>query len=108
MLYELRTYEVFPGKMESLHRRFAEVTVPLWERLGVRIIGFWTTVVGTSHNELVYILAFENMAQREAIWTMFKSDPEWLEALAESEKDGVLVKQISNSFMAPTSYSPLK
>jgi hypothetical protein len=108
MIYELRTYEVFPGKMDALHRRFAQVTVPLWERLGVTIIGFWTTVVGASHNELVYILAFESMAQRETIWAQFKADPAWLEALAESEKDGVLVKQISNSFMAPTAYSPLQ
>jgi hypothetical protein len=108
MIYELRIYEVFPGKMEALHKRFAEVTVPLWERLGVQIVGFWTTVIGTSHNQLIYILAFESLAQREAIWAQFKSDPAWLEALAESEKDGVLVKQISNSFMAPTSYSRLK
>jgi hypothetical protein len=108
MLYELRIYEVFPGKMEALHRRFAEVTVPLWQRLGVTIVGFWTTTVGVSHNQLVYMLAFESMAQREAIWKQFKSDPAWLEALAESEQDGVLVKQISNSFMAPTAYSPLQ
>ncbi len=108
MLYELRTYEVFPGKMEALHRRFAEVTVPLWQRLGITVVGFWTTVVGTSHNQLVYILAFESMEQRERLWAQFKSDPAWLTALAESERDGVLVKQISNSFMTPTSYSPLQ
>lgn len=108
MIYELRTYEVFPGKMEALHQRFAETTVPLWERLGVKIIGFWTTTIGMSHNELVYILAFESLAQREEIWQQFKIDPAWLEALAESEKEGVLVKQISNSFMTPTAYSPLQ
>ena len=32
----------------------------------------------------------------------------WLAALAETEKDGPLVKRISNSFMTPTSYSPLQ
>jgi hypothetical protein len=108
MIYELRVYEVFPGKMEALHRRFAEATVPLWQRLGVEIVGFWTTIVGPSHNQLVYILAFESLAHREQIWQKFKSDPVWLSALQESEKEGVLVKQISNSFMAPTSYSPLQ
>lgn len=108
MVYELRIYEVFPGKMEALHARFRDVTVPLWERLGVKIVGFWTTVIGSSHNQLIYILAFESLAQREEIWQKFKSDPAWLAVLAESEKDGVLVKQISNSFMVPTSYSPLQ
>jgi hypothetical protein len=80
----------------------------LWQRLGVTIIGFWTTVIGSSHNQLVYILAFESLAQREAIWAKFKNDPDWLVALAETEKDGPLVKQISNSFMTPTAYSPLQ
>ncbi len=108
MIYELRMYEVFPGKMATLHCRFEEYTVPLWQRLGVKIIGFWTTTIGPSHNQLVYILAFESLAHREDIWKKFKSDPIWLKALEESEKDGVLVKQISNSFMVPTSYSPLK
>ena len=108
MIYELRIYEVFPGKMAALHRRFAEVTVPLWKQLGVEIVGFWTTSIGPSHNQLVYILAFDSLAQREQIWERFKSDPAWLTALEESEKDGVLVKQISNSFMVPTAYSPLQ
>jgi hypothetical protein len=108
MIYELRVYEVFPGKMEAVNRRFAEVTVPLWEQLGVKIVGFWTTVIGPSHNQLVYILAFDSLGQREEIWQKFKNHPDWLAALAETEKDGPLVKQISNSFMAPTSYSPLQ
>ena len=108
MIYELRIYEVFPGKMEALHHRFKEVTVPLWERLGIKIVGFWNTVIGPSHNQLVYLLAFESLAQREEVWEKFKNDPAWLAALAESEKDGPLVKQISNSFMTPTTYSPLQ
>ena len=108
MIYELRVYEVFPGKMEALHRRFEDVTVPLWQHLGVTIIGFWTTVIGPSHNQLIYILAFENLAQREEIWQRFKNDPDWLVALAETEQDGPLVKQISNSFMTPAAYSPLQ
>jgi hypothetical protein len=108
LIYELRIYEVFPGKMADLHRRFEEVTVPLWRRLGANIVGFWNTTVGPSHNQLVYILGFESLAQREEIWAKFKSDPEWLAALEASERDGVLVKQISNSFMVPTSYSPLQ
>jgi hypothetical protein len=108
VIYELRIYEVFPGKMPALHRRFEEATIPLWKRLGVKIVGFWTTTIGPSHNQLVYILAFESLAQREQIWARFKSDPDWLAAMEESEKDGVLVKQISNSFMLPTRYSPLQ
>jgi len=29
MLYELRTYEVLPGRMPALNKRFAQVTMDL-------------------------------------------------------------------------------
>jgi hypothetical protein len=48
------------------------------------------------------------MAEREKVWTAFASDPEWIKARAESEKDGMIVARIRNQFLAPTSYSLLK
>jgi hypothetical protein len=36
--------------------RFRDKLLPIWERHGIRPIGFWTTLVGESSNELTYIL----------------------------------------------------
>jgi hypothetical protein len=108
MLYELRVYEVTPGKMLPLNARFENHVVKFFEKHGIKVIGFWTTLVGESSNEISYILAFENMADREKRWSAFASDPEWLAVRRETEKDGPLVARIRNQFLAPTSYSPLK
>ena len=108
MLYELRVYEVTPGKMLAIHARFENHVMKYFEKHGIKVIGFWTTLVGESSNEISYILAFENMADREKRWSAFASDPAWLAIRRESEKDGPLVARIRNQFLAPTSYSPLK
>lgn len=107
MIYELRNYEVMPGKILVLNERFAKVTMPLFEKYGFKVVGFWTAEVGTS-NILTYMLAFEDMAQREKAWTAFRADPVRAKAFAESERDGVLVARITNSILRPTVYSPLQ
>ena len=60
MIYEYRAYHVMPGKMPALHERFSKVTVSLFKKHGMQVVGFWKTVIGES-NELVYILAFEDL-----------------------------------------------
>ena len=37
MIYELRTYQVVPGKMKNLNDRFANITVPLFEKHGMQV-----------------------------------------------------------------------
>ena len=57
MIYELRIYEVIPGRLPDLNRRFETITTKIWDRLGIKQAGFWTADVGTS-NELIYLLAW--------------------------------------------------
>ena len=56
MIYELRVYQPVPGQMPKLLARFRDKLVPIWERHGINPVGFWTTLVGESSNELTYIL----------------------------------------------------
>lgn len=37
-----------------------------------------------------------------------QSDPEWIKARRETEKEGPLVQSVTNMFLGPTSYSSLK
>ena len=50
MIYELRVYQPVPGQMPKLLARFRDNLLPIWERHGIRPIGFWTTIVGDSSN----------------------------------------------------------
>jgi hypothetical protein len=107
MIYELRIYELVPGKLPDLHRRFETITCKIWDRLGIKQAGFWTAEVGTS-NELIYLLAWESMAEREEKWGKFSTDPEWLEKRAQTEANGPIVARVRNSFLRPTPYSSVQ
>jgi hypothetical protein len=108
MIHELRVYQAVPGKMPNLQARFSEKTVPIWEKHGIRAIGFWTTLIGKSNNELTYILAWESLADRDTKWTAFQNDPAWHKARDESERDGPIVASISCQLLKPTGFSALK
>ena len=108
MIYEMRIYRCVPGRLPALLKRFETVTLPLWARHGIRQAGFWTTAVGESNNDLTYLVAWDSMGERERVWAAFMSDPEWLEKRAESERDGAIVANISNQFLAPTAFSSVR
>lgn len=108
MIHELRIYRIKPGRMPAILKRFEDRTLAIFERFGIRQVGFWTTLVGPSHLDLIYLLEWESMAEREEKWGAFAVDPEWLEALAESERDGVIVAQAENRLLKPTAFSALQ
>ena len=62
-------------------------------------------MIGASNNDLTYLLAWESLAERERKWASFTSDPEWIEARKESEKDGPIVANVVSSILQPTSFS---
>ena len=107
MLYEWRIYDVVPGKIGAVHDRFQKITLKMFEKHGIKAVGFWEAVVGTS-NILYYMLAWESMAQREKAWNSFQSDPEWTKARQETEKGGPLVQSVTNMLLKPTPYSSMK
>ncbi len=108
MIYEKRTYQVVPGRMPDLLKRFEQVTLPIWERFGISPAGFFTYAVGGSNLELVYLLAWDSMAEREQKWSAFMVDSEWLAARKKSEENGPIVHSTFNAFLQPTAFSTVK
>ncbi len=107
MIYEWRIYEVVPGKMDALNARFANLTLDIFNRLDMQVVGFWQAMIGTS-NILYYMLAFRDLAHRDQAWKAFAQDPDWIAGRAETEKDGPLVAKVRSMIFRPTSYSPLR
>lgn len=108
MIYEMRVYRCVPGRLPALLKRFETATLKIWDRLGIKQAGFFTTVVGESNHELTYFLAWESLAEREKKWGAFVSDPEWHEVRDSSEADGQIVASIANQILAPTAFSAVK
>ena len=109
MIYELRTYFCNEGKLENLHNRFRDVTLPIFERLNMKVIDFWVPEERTAETgDLIYILGFESLAAKDAAWKTFMSDPDWVAGKAQSEINGKLVAKVTSVTMSATDYSPIK
>ena len=108
MVYELRVYHCMPGRLPDINKRFENTTLRLWEKHGIRPVGFWTDIIGNSNQKLTYMLEWISLTEREQKWNAFTTDPEWLAAKAETEKNGQIIARIENSILAPTVYSKMK
>ena len=106
MIYELRTYTAMPGRLPELNRRFREHTTKIWEGMGWQMVGFWTYKFGGTSDQLVYMLAWEDQATRDAQWALFQANTDWQAARTASEVNGPLVARISADILLATDYSP--
>lgn len=104
-LYEMRVYFAAKGKLDDLNSRFRDHTVKLFEKHGMKNIGYWVPL-DSSDERLIYVIAHKDRASRDASFKAFASDPAWKKAAAESEKNGKLVSKIEYFFMNATDYSP--
>jgi hypothetical protein len=108
MIHEMRVYHCVPGKLPALLDRFDTITLKIWERFGIRQAGFRTVAIGESNHTLIYLLAWDSLAEREEKWTAFLNDPEWQAKRAETEAGGPLLTHVSNQILQPKAFSSVK
>jgi len=107
VVYELRIYHTFEGKLEALLKRFREQETKIFERLGMHGVGYWTpTDDPLKGRTLVYMLKHKSRAAATESWAKFRTDPEWVKLKAESEANGPLVEKHDITFMTLTDFSP--
>jgi len=107
MIYELRTYWAAPGKAEALHNRFRTLTMNIFKRHNMEVVGFWRPVQVTPESgDLVYVMRFADEAAQAAAWEAFRADPEWIEGRAKSEVDGKLAERVASINLISTDYAP--
>jgi hypothetical protein len=109
MIYELRRYWAAPGKIENLHERFRSLTMGIFKRLNMEVVGFWSPITPDPETgDLVYLLRFADEAAMQAAWEVFRSDPEWVAGRAASEVDGKLTEKVTSVLMNATDYAPVQ
>lgn len=108
--FEIRTYYAAPGKLEDLHARFRNHTMRLFKKHGLEVVGFWgpTDKEKGAENTLVYVLAFPSREARNKAFAAFATDPEWIKARNESEKNGKLTDKVESVILMATDYAPVK
>jgi hypothetical protein len=107
-IYELRTYTVLPGRLPALQKRFAEHTLKLFEKHGIRNEMYWVPIDDArKDNTLIYFVSHESKEAADRNWEAFYADPEWIKARDASEADGkILAKPPERVFMKLTDFSP--
>ena len=106
-VFELRTYTTHEGRLPALHARFRDHTMGLFEKHGMKNVGYWIPV--DRPNTLIYIVAHESQAAVPRNWAAFASDPAWHQVAKASQLDGPILIEggIDSQFMTATDYSPL-
>jgi hypothetical protein len=106
-VYEMRTYTAMPGRLPALLARFEKHTLGIWDRLGIKAEGFFTSLIGPSSNDLIYFLVWKDLAEREAKWAEFLADQQWQDVRRTSEDEGPLLTNIASQFLAPAAFARL-
>jgi len=64
MLYELRTYHAMPAGCRP-QPTFRRDTMDFFKKHNIQVVGFWTNELGGSSDQLIYMLAYDSLADRE-------------------------------------------
>jgi hypothetical protein len=110
-IFELRVYETagelaHQKKMEMFTPRMGELAI--FRRVGLRPVFFAAAVVGPRQPSFTYMLAFPDLAGREAAWKAFREDPEWQKLKATpGYTDADVMSNIHDLVLTPTPYSQI-
>ena len=110
MLYELRHYDIRSSRgLDQVNGRFNDHILPIWQRIGIESVGFWPVIIGAPIPRLTYILAWEDLAQRQTRWEAFETDPQWRQVVTETNAawGGSPIHTFTSSILKPTEFSRL-
>jgi hypothetical protein len=109
-LYELRSYE---SPTEELHRIKVNMfnaggEIILFKRLDFQAVFYADVLSGSQMPNLVYMVVFQNAADRDSKWKAFGSSKEWKTISTDPKfRNDVSVSHIDSILMHRTPYSDL-
>ena len=107
VVYELRVYHAYPGKLQNLLARFRDHTMKIFEKHGIKNVAYWTALDEPAKSTMLYyILQHPSREAAAANWKAFQDDPEWKSVKEQSEANGKLVENVESTFLTLTDFSP--
>ncbi|MEZ5354607.1 MAG: NIPSNAP family protein [Bryobacteraceae bacterium] len=110
-VFELRIYE--SNTPATLRRKIAMFEsggeLAIFRRSGIRPVFFGHALAGANIPNLTYMVCYDSLADRDKAWKAFLADPEWVKLRATPGLgDAEIVSNISNSFLRPLPFSPIR
>ena len=109
--FELRIYTTLPGKRDALAARFGDYTTGIYERHGIRNVGYWLAASGDDADRtFVYMRGYPSRLARDERLPEAHADPEFLEVVAAAERDldTRLIESVRSVDLIPTDYSAIR
>jgi hypothetical protein len=106
-IYQLRTYES-PSYGDHVRKveMFHNGEFSYFQKAGFNCVFFGDTLIGQQMPNLTYMLSFENIAQHDALWAAFGSDPDWKKLSADKHYAfESIVSNVTNLILSPLACS---
>lgn len=104
--YELRQYEIRPGKMDEWLKLMEEEIIPFQVAQGMVIAGSFRGE--TDDSVYIWIRRFENEAERERLYAAVYQSEHWLQNLSDRVGQCINRETIAVQRITPTSRSILQ
>ncbi|UCD49983.1 MAG: NIPSNAP family protein [Phycisphaerales bacterium] len=105
-IFELRIYESHSLKAAKkkieMFNQGGEIAI--FKKTGLNPVFFGETLIGRRQPNLTYMLAFEDLADRDQRWQVFREHPDW-QKLRRDPAYRDTVSNITDIILRPTSYS---
>lgn len=77
MIVELREYTLHAGKVPEYFRLYETEGMAIQQEILGRMVGYYSTEVGPSINQVVHLWAYESFEDREQRRARLAADPGW-------------------------------
>ena len=104
--FELRTYKIYPGKMEKWLKYMEETIIPFQVSKGMIIHGSFT--VDSDKNTYVWIRRFKDKIHKEKLYKNVYESSEWLDDISPNVKKLVEIEKIVVENLFSTDLSVMK
>ena len=104
MIYEVRTYDVKPGRLADYLKLFNDVGLPARKNFGV-LVGFWFTEFGPL-NQVVHLWQYESLDKRAVLRAELLKQPPWVDDFLP--KALPMLDKMNSVVLNAAPFSPLK
>ena len=102
---ELRIYTTLPGQRDALAARFGDYTTKIYERHGIRNVGYWLAASGENADRtFVYMRGYPSRHARDERLSAAHADLEFADVVSTVERDPNtrLIESVRSLDLVPT------
>jgi hypothetical protein len=103
MLFDVRTYDIEPGRLKEFVDVWGAYAKPVADRHGLELVGFFTSRIGRL-NQVLIVWKYQDLAHFEKCRAERDADPGWSEY--RRQYGNMIVRQ-EDKIMAGAPFSPL-